>query len=127
MTKKIILTDKAPKPVGPYSQAITAGGWIYLSGQIPIDPKTNELALGPIEEQTRLVLSNAQHVLEAAGASLKDVIKVGIFIANMDDFSKINAVYSEFFPSEPLARSTVQVARLPKDVGIEVELVAYKG
>ncbi|MBI5117189.1 RidA family protein [Candidatus Poribacteria bacterium] len=125
MNKQIVLTEKAPKPVGPYSQAIKAGGWIYLSGQIPIDPATNQLVLGTIEEQTELVLTNSKRVLEAAGATLRHVVKVSLFIANMDDFPKINGVYSRFFPSEPPARSTVQVARLPKEVGIEVEMVAF--
>jgi 2-iminobutanoate/2-iminopropanoate deaminase len=127
MNKQIILTEKAPKPVGPYSQAIKAGGWIYLSGQIPIDPATNQLVLGTIEEQTELVLTNSKRVLEAAGASLRHVVKASLFIANMDDFPKINGVYSRFFPTDPPARSAVQVARLPKDVGIEVEMVAFSG
>ncbi len=127
INKEIILTDKAPKPVGPYSQAIKTGGWVYLSGQIPIDPATNQLVSGTIEEQTELVLKNSQRVLEAAGVSLGNVVKVSLFIGNMDDFPKINSVYSKFFPAEPPARSTVQVARLPKDVGIEVDMVAYLG
>ena len=127
MEKKAVFTENAPKAIGPYSQAINVGGWIYLSGQIPIDPSTNELLLGTIEEQTELALNNSRQVLEAAGASLENVVKVTVFIADMDDFAKINEVYSQFFPSTPPARSVVQVARLPKDVGIEVDMVAYTG
>ena len=127
MDKQAISTANAPKAIGPYSQAIKAGGWLYLSGQIPIDPKTDQLVLGSIEEQTELVLKNAQEVLAAAGASLENVVKVTLFIANMDDFPKINNTYSKFFKSVPPARSTVQVARLPRDVGVEVDMVAYLG
>jgi 2-iminobutanoate/2-iminopropanoate deaminase len=124
MKKQAITTDAAPKAVGPYSQAIKAGQWIFLSGQIPIDPETNQVALGSIEEQTSLVLRNAGHVLEAAGSSLERVVKVTLFIANMEEYPKINAVYSTFFPNIPPARSVVQVARLPRDVGIEAEMIA---
>jgi 2-iminobutanoate/2-iminopropanoate deaminase len=127
MKKKAVFTENAPKAIGPYSQGINVGGWIYLSGQIPIDPSTNELRLGTIEEQAELVLNNSRQVLEAAGVSLENVVKVTVFIADMDDFAKINGVYSKFFPSTPPARSVVQVARLPKDVGIEVDMVAYTG
>jgi 2-iminobutanoate/2-iminopropanoate deaminase len=127
MDKRAITTTTAPKAIGPYSQAIEAGGWLYLSGQIPIDPKTNQLVLGTIEEQTERVLKNAEEVLAAAGASLQNVVKVTLFLANMEDFPKVNVTYSKFFKSVPPARSTVQVARLPRDVGIEVEMVAYLG
>lgn len=127
MSKKPIATEKAPRAIGPYSQAIKAGQWIFLSGQIPIDPATNQLLSGTIEEETELVLTNSQRVLEAAGASPADVVKVTLFLANMDDFPKVNAVYARFFPSDPPARSAVQVARLPKEVGIEVEMTAFVG
>lgn len=127
MPKQPIFTESAPRAVGPYSQAIKAGGWIYLSGQIPIDPTTNQVISGTIEEQTKLVLKNSQQVLEAAGTALENVVKVTLFIADMEDFGKINDVYATFFSSAPPARSAVQVARLPKDVGIEVEMVAYGG
>ena len=127
MDRETIFTRNAPRAVGPYSQAVKAGGWIYLSGQIPIDPSTNEVIQGTIEEQTKLVMTNAQRVLEAAGASLKDVVKVTLFIANMDEFGRINDVYADFFPSDPPARSAVQAARLPKDVSIEVDMIAYAG
>ncbi|GAB4336783.1 MAG: RidA family protein [Candidatus Abyssubacteria bacterium] len=124
MKKQAITTEAAPKAVGPYSQAIKAGQWIFLSGQIPIDPQTNQVVLASIDKQTELVLKNAGRVLEAAGSSLEKVVKVTLFIANMEDYTKINAVYSTFFPTTPPARSVVQVARLPKDVGIEAEMIA---
>ena len=127
MPKQSIFTENAPRAVGPYSQAIRAGDWIYLSGQIPIDPNNNQVVRGTIEEQTELVLTNAQRVLEAAGASFEHVVKVTLFIANMEEFGKINDVYSRFFASDPPARSAVQVARLPKAVGIEVDMIAYMG
>ena len=127
MEKEIVFTDMAPRAVGPYSQAIKAGGWIYLSGQIPISPETNQLVTGTIEEQAELVLNNAKAVLEAAGASLDKVVKVTVYLADMDDFARVNEVYSTFFPSDPPARAAVQVARLPKDVGIEVDMVAFTG
>jgi 2-iminobutanoate/2-iminopropanoate deaminase len=127
MDKQAISTINAPKAIGPYSQAIKAGGWVYLSGQIPINPETNQLSLGSIEEQTELVLKNAQEILLTAGASLEHVVKVTLFIANMEEYPRINDVYSKFFKSVPPARSAVQVARLPRDVGIEVEMVAHVG
>lgn len=127
MEKEIVFTETAPKAVGPYSQAIKAGGWIYLSGQIPIDPETDRLISGTIEEQAELVLNNARNVLAAAGASLENAVKVTVYLADMDDFAKVNEVYSKFFPSDPPARAAVQVARLPKDVGIEIDMVAFAG
>jgi len=127
MEKEAIFTETAPRAVGPYSQAIKAGGWLYLSGQIPIAPETNQVLSGTIEEQTKLVLNNAKKVLEAAGASLENVVKVTVYLADMDDFAKVNEVYSSFFSTIPPARSAVQVARLPKDVDIEIDMVAYLG
>jgi 2-iminobutanoate/2-iminopropanoate deaminase len=127
MSREIIFTEGAPRAVGPYSQAVKIDGWVYLSGQIPIDPSTNEVLQGTIEQQTELVLENSRQLLEAAGASLENVVKVTLYIADMEDFARINDVYSGFFLSEPPARSAVQVARLPKDVDIEVDMVAYTG
>jgi 2-iminobutanoate/2-iminopropanoate deaminase len=127
MQKDIVFTEDAPLAVGPYSQAIKAGGWIYLSGQIPISPQTNEVVPGTIEEQTTLVLNNAKSVLEAAGASLDNVVKVTVYLADMDDFAAVNEVYSAFFVEKQPARAAVQVARLPKDVDIEVDMVAFVG
>lgn len=125
--RQAIFTENAPRAVGPYSQAVKAGGWVYLSGQIPITPGTNQVVMGPIKEQAELVLKNAGQVLKAAGASFDDVVKVTLFIANMKDYADINTVYSSFFTKTPPARSVVQVARLPRDVGIEIEMVAYLG
>jgi 2-iminobutanoate/2-iminopropanoate deaminase len=124
--KKEIKTENAPKAIGPYSQAIEAGGMIFASGQIAIDPATGELNTGSIEEQTRLVLNNLKAVVEAAGSSFDNVIKCTVFLQDMNDFSRMNAVYAEFFKAPYPARAAVQVARLPKDVKIEIEAVAVK-
>lgn len=122
--KNEIKTDKAPKAIGPYSQAIMANGLIFASGQIAINPSTGELITGTIEEETRLVLNNLKAVLEAAGSSFDKVIKCTVFLQNMDDFSRMNAVYGEFFKPPYPARAAVQVARLPKDVKVEIEAIA---
>lgn len=122
--KKAIQTEKAPKAIGPYSQGIVANGLIFASGQIPIHPATGELDTGSIEDQTRLALKNLQAVLEAGGCSLEKVVKCTVFLQDMDDFSQMNAVYSEFFKPPYPARAAVQVARLPKDVKVEIEAIA---
>jgi 2-iminobutanoate/2-iminopropanoate deaminase len=122
--KKEIRTDKAPKAIGPYSQAIVANGFVFVSGQIPVDPASGELNTGSIEDQARLVLRNLSAVLEAAGCSLDNVVKSGVFLADMNDFAKMNAVYAEFFKAPFPARAAVQAARLPKDVRIEIEVIA---
>lgn len=124
--KKEIKTEKAPQAIGPYSQAIEANGFIFASGQIAIDPATGELMSGTVEEQTRLVLANLKAVLEAGGSSLDHVVKCSVFLQDMDDFSKMNTVYAEFFDSPYPARAAVQVARLPKDVKVEIEAIAIK-
>ncbi len=124
--KKEIKTDKAPKAIGPYSQAIMANGLIFASGQIAINPSTGELITGTIEEETRLVLNNLKAVLEAAGSSFDKVIKCTVYLQNMDDFSRMNAVYGEFFKPPYPARAAVQVARLPRDVKVEIEAIAIK-
>jgi 2-iminobutanoate/2-iminopropanoate deaminase len=124
--KKEIKTDNAPEAIGPYSQAIEANGFIFASGQIAIDPETGELKLGPVEEQTRLVLNNMKAVLEAAGSSFDKVVKCSVFLQDMDDFSKMNAAYGEFFKPPYPARAAVQVARLPKDVKVEISAIAVK-
>lgn len=124
--KKEIKTEKAPKAIGPYSQAIEANGFIFASGQIPIDPSTGELNTGSIEEQTRLVLNNLNAVLEAAGSSFDKTVKCTVFLQDMNDFSRMNGVYAEFFKSPFPARAAVQVARLPKDVKVEIEAIAIK-
>ena len=122
--KKEVKTDKAPKAIGPYSQAIIANGLVFASGQIAIDPKTGELITGNIEEQTRLVLTNMKAVLEAAGSSLDNVVKCTVFLDDMDNFAKMNAVYGEFFRTPYPARAAVEAARLPKDVKVEIEAIA---
>jgi len=125
MTKKIISTDKAPAAIGPYSQAMEVNGMIYTSGMIPIIPETGEIAVG-VEAQARQALTNVKNLLESQGSSMEQVIKTTVFIKNMDDFSKINEVYAGFFVGDFPARSCVEVARLPKDVLIEMEAIALK-
>lgn len=122
--KKEVKTDKAPKAIGPYSQAIIANGMVFASGQIAIDPKTGQLNTGNIEEQTRLVLTNMKAVLEAAGSSLDNAVKCTVFLDDMDNFAKMNAVYGEFFKTPYPARAAVEAARLPKDVKVEIEAIA---
>jgi 2-iminobutanoate/2-iminopropanoate deaminase len=120
--KKIIRTDAAPAPVGPYSQAVQAGSFLFCSGQIAIDPKTNEVKLGSVQEQTELVMKNIEGVLKAAGASWNNIVKTTIFLTDMNDFPKVNEIYGRFFPENPPARSTIAVAGLPKGVSVEVEV-----
>jgi 2-iminobutanoate/2-iminopropanoate deaminase len=122
--KKEVKTDKAPKAIGPYSQAIIANGMVFASGQIAIDPKTGELFTGGIEDQTRLVLNNLKAVLEAAGSSLDKAVKCTVFLDDMDNFTKMNGVYGEFFQEPYPARAAVEAARLPKDVKVEIEAIA---
>jgi 2-iminobutanoate/2-iminopropanoate deaminase len=122
--KKQVQTDKAPKAIGPYSQGIIANGFVFCSGQIPIDPATGELNTGSIEDQTRQVLKNLGAVLDAAGSSYDDVVKTTVFLQDMNDFARMNAVYAEFFKVPNPARAAVQAARLPRDVKIEIEAIA---
>lgn len=124
--KKEIKTDKAPAAIGPYSQAIATESMIFASGQIAIDPATGQLNTGSVEDQTRLVLNNLKAVLEAGGSTMDNVIKCTVFLENMDDFSRMNAVYAEFFSPPYPARAAVQVARLPRDVKVEIEAIAVK-
>ena len=127
MKRDIVHTDKAPKAIGPYSQAIRTDSMIYAAGQTGIDPATGELVAGGVEEQTRQVLANLQNVIEAAGSSFKHVVKTTVFLKDMDDFSKMNAIYAEFFGENPPARSTIAVAGLPKGGLVEIEAVALAG
>lgn len=124
MKKKVVYTEKAPRAIGPYSQAIQAGDLLFLSGQIPIDPKTGELIMGDIRKQTQQVLENIKGILESQRIGLQDVVKVTIFLKDMGNFSQVNEVYATYFPSSPPARSTVEVAKLPRDVDIEIEAIA---
>ncbi|HAW60661.1 MAG TPA: deaminase [Actinobacteria bacterium] len=122
--KVAIITEDAPLPVGRYSQAIKVGGFIFVSGQIPIDPKTGEMVKGGIEEQTRRVLENIKAILEAGDGSLSKVVKISVFLRNLVDFGKVDAIFGEYFPLEPPARETVEVSRLPKDASIEISAIA---
>jgi len=124
--KKVVYTEKAPKPIGPYSQAIIAGDFIFTAGQIPIDPKTNQVVQGDIKEQTRQVFENLRAILEEAGATFDDVVKVTVYMKDLSEFPAMNEVYSEYFKSSPPARTTVEVSRLPRDVKIEIDLIAVK-
>ena len=121
---EVIATELAPKALGPYSQAIKANGMIYCSGQIPIDPAVNAITSETIEDQTRQAITNLRNVLEKAGSSLSKVVKTTVFISDMNEFARLNAVYAELFGDTKPARSCVQVARLPKDVKIEIEAIA---
>ncbi len=122
--KKIVSTDQAPKAIGPYSQAVVHGNIAFLSGQIPLDPASGQLVAGDIAAQTERVLENIKAVLEAAGGSLAHVLKTTVFLKDMGDFPKMNEVYGRYFPHNPPARSTVQVARLPRDVMVEIDAIA---
>lgn len=123
--KKIIFTDKAPAPIGPYSQAVLSGNTLYTSGQIALDPQTGELVIGDIETETKQVMENMKAVLDAAEMNFENVIKTTIFISDMNDFAKINGVYGAYFNEKTApARETVQVAKLPKNVNVEISMIA---
>lgn len=124
MNKEIVSTDNAPGAIGPYSQAIKAGGMVFCSGQIPIDPATGEFVSDIVAEQTEQVLKNLSEVLKAAGSGLDQVVKTTVFIADMNDFAEMNEVYSRFFSENKPARATVQAARLPRDAKVEIDCVA---
>lgn len=124
MKKKVIHTEKAPKAIGPYSQAIRTDAMIYSAGQIGLDPTTMEIVKGGIEAETRQALTNLKNVLEASGSGLEHVVKTLVFLQDMADFPKMNAIYAEYFPENPPARSTVAVAGLPKGAMVEIEVVA---
>jgi 2-iminobutanoate/2-iminopropanoate deaminase len=121
---KIVSTGNAPKAIGPYSQAVVHNGLAFLSGQIPLDPTTGAMAAGDIAAQTERVLENLRAVLEAAGASLSSVLKTTVFLKDMGDFAGMNEVYARYFPENPPARSTVQAAKLPRDVMVEIDAIA---
>lgn len=125
--KKTVATDDAPKAIGPYSQAVIHEGTIYLSGQIPLDPVTGQVVEGDVAAQTERVLDNIKAVLAACGSSLDLVLKTTVFLKDMAEFSKFNEVYGRYFPENPPARSTVEVARLPRDVRVEIDVIAING
>lgn len=122
--KQTISTEKAPKAIGPYSQAVVYGGLAYLSGQIAIDPANNKVIEGGISAQTERVLENVKAILEACGASLESVLKTTVFLKDMGDFTPMNQTYERYFASNPPARSTIQAAKLPRDVSVEIEVIA---
>ncbi|MGI9072730.1 MAG: RidA family protein [Bryobacteraceae bacterium] len=124
--KEIIVTENAPKAIGPYSQAITANGFVFLSGQIPLDPLSGELMTGSIQVQTERVLENMKAVLQAAGLSFDHVVKTTVFMKDLADFPLMNDVYGKYFGTNPPARSTVEVARLPRDARVEIEAIAVE-
>ena len=122
--KQEINTANAPKAIGPYSQGIIANGFVFASGQIPLDPATGELNIGSVEEQAHLALTNLKAVIEASGSSMDLVVKCTVFLQNMDDYGAVNAIYGEYFKSPYPARAAIQVARLPMDVKVEIEAIA---
>src|SRR5271165_3335254 len=122
--REVIATNDGPKAIGPYSQAIKANGFIFVSGQIPIDPATQQLIEGDVAAQTERVLKNLSAILKSVGSSLQNVVKAGVFLKNMSDFAAMNEVYGHYFTAAPPARATVEVARLPKDVLVEIDVIA---
>ena len=124
MDKKALFTDKAPRPIGPYSQAIKAGNFLFLAGQVPLDPATGELIEGDIAAQTRRTMENIMAVLENAGLGPENVVKATVYLADMDDFTAMNEVYGTYFKETPPARAAIQVARLPKDAKVEIDMIA---
>jgi len=123
---QVISTPKAPAAIGPYSQAILVGNTLYLAGQIAIDPATNQVRPGTIEEETKLVLDNLKAVVEAAGMTMANIVSTTVFMADLNEFPRMNAVYATYFPTNPPARATVQVARLPPDVKVEIAAIAVR-
>lgn len=124
--KKVIKTEKAPQAIGPYSQAIEANGFLFVSGQIALDPKTGQVVSGDVREQTKQVMENGKAIIEAAGSTVSRVVKTTIYLKNIGDFAVVNEVYGSYFPAEPPARATVEVSRLPKDVLVEIDFIAIK-
>ncbi|MHC4183786.1 MAG: RidA family protein [Planctomycetota bacterium] len=125
MQKTVISTNNSPAAIGPYSQAIRFNELVFVSGQIPIDPESGKVIKGNIKEQTKQVLENLENILQAGGSSLPNVLRTTIFLSDMDDYAMVNETYAQYFESSPPARSTVQVSRLPKDVHIEIDAIAY--
>ena len=126
MKRDIVATDKAPRAIGPYSQAVRAGGFLFLSGQIPLNPVSMELVTGDVKVQTRRVIENLKAVLEAAGSSLDKVVKTTVYLADLNDFEEMNGAYGRYFTGDPPARATVGVARLPKGAVLEIDAVAIR-
>jgi 2-iminobutanoate/2-iminopropanoate deaminase len=124
--KDVVLTARGPKPIGPYSQAIRSSGFVFVSGQVALDPQTGEFVGTDVRQQTERVMENLKGILEASGASLNHVVKTTVFLQDMNDFAAMNEVYARYFTSAPPARSTVQVARLPKDALVEIDVIASR-
>jgi 2-iminobutanoate/2-iminopropanoate deaminase len=122
--KEVIATDRGPKAIGPYSQAIRANGLLFVSGQIPLDPVTQQLVSGDIQAQTERVLENVKGIVEAAGSSLDQVVRATVFLVDLNEFAAMNEVYGRYFQKQPPARSTVQVSRLPREVRVEIDVIA---
>ncbi len=122
--KEVIATERGPKAIGPYSQAIKANGFVFVSGQVPLDPRTQQLVEGDVARQTERVLENLKGIVEAAGSTLDRAVKTTVFLKDMADFAAMNEVYGRYFLSQPPARATVEVARLPRDVRVEIDLIA---
>jgi 2-iminobutanoate/2-iminopropanoate deaminase len=125
--KKIVSTEKAPRPIGPYSQAICVNGWLYVSGQIPLDPVTGDIVRGDFKVQVERVLENIRAIVESTGGRLEDVVKVTVYLRDIGRFSEFNEVYSKYFPRDPPARSVIGVSSLPRGVELEIDAVAYVG
>ena len=123
--KNIVLTERGPKPIGPYSQAVKSNGFVFVSGQIALDPKTAEFVGADVSTQTERVLENLKAILEAAGTSLSHVVKTTVYLKDLNEFAAMNAVYARYFPASPPARSTVEAARLPKDALVEIDVIAF--
>ena len=126
MFKKVHVSDQAPAPIGPYSQAVEVGGLIFCSGQIPLDAKTGQIVSGGVAEQTKKVMTNIEAVLSAADLNFSNIVKTTIFLTSMSDFSTVNEIYANYFTSAPPARSTVEVSGLPKGVSVEIEVIAKR-
>jgi 2-iminobutanoate/2-iminopropanoate deaminase len=122
--KDVVHTDRGPKPIGPYSQAIKANGFLYLAGQVALDPKTGEMVGSDIRQQTERVMENMKGILEAAGSNLHHVVKTTVYLKDLNDFAAMNEVYARYFTLAPPARSTVEVSRLPKDALLEIDVIA---
>ena len=122
--REVIETKKAPRGIGPFSQAIRANGFVFVAGQVPVDPETRAVVAGDILVQSKRVFENLAAILDAAGSSFDKVVRVGVFLKNMDDFARFNELYQSYFPSEPPARTTVGAARLPKEVLVEIDVIA---
>ena len=127
MPKEVVISEKAPKPVGPYSQAVKAGNFLFVSGQLPINPATGEIIRGNFEEAVKVVLENVKSIVEEAGGTMDDIVKVTVYMKDLSLFSKFNEIYSQYFKNKYPARVVVEVSRIPKDADLEVEAIAYIG